>query len=378
MAVRVLAVGDPAVYAYVDPDLHLVDRCRDITGHTVDFAILPWAEYGDRVFAEAGSAAPAYDIVMLPGHLWLPQFVEQGALRALNPNGPLFAREYDPEDILPGVGDEMYYRGERYLTPSFSDGHILFAHRGFDRLIDTQSGRAEVDRFAEVAAQNEDTGTAFILKKAPSEIFLDWLPYLRRFGGEFLYDDGSPGFTGTAGRHAAEYYRDLAQRLDQRHAPFGNEEVAIALRSGTVGFGVSWGGQAGQIVDKDSRATLRYATLSEPWNVTWSFGILARSSQPQQAEEVLAVLTDSQSDKLVGEFAGSPSRASSYADGALRERCPWFPAQEDLLKTARPLPSRPDLPALLGPISAALSDIVDNGVGVKESLDKAARSIIDG
>lgn len=367
MTIRILAVGDPAVYAYTDSSLGLLGRCERDTGHSVRFDILPWAEYGERVFAEAASAEPAYDVVMVAGHLWLPQFVTAGWLAPLDTAGPLHSADYAPDDVLPGVAAEMRYADTQYLAPSFSDGHILYAHGSLDGLTD-ETGRGDVARFA-------GSGRSSVVKKAPSEIFLDWLPYLRRFGGAFLDEQGEPAFNGPAGREAAEAYRELSRRVDAAFAPYGNEEVASAIRDGAVSFGVSWGGQAGQIVTTESRKTLEYVTLSDPWNVTWSFGVLAASPHRSAATEVLAVLTDAAADRAVGEYAGSPCRASSYRDPELRARCPWFPAQEDLLRTARPLPSRPDLPQLLGPISAALTDIVDGDTDIAGALDAAAAAI---
>lgn len=379
MSVKLLSVGDPAVFAYVDSDLGLLERCRSLTGLQLDFDILPWDQYGERVFAVASGEASGYDVIMIPGQLWLPRFAENNWLRPLSASGPLNRPEYNSSDILPAVADEMRYRDVPYLVPSFSDGHILYSHQGLSRLTDGESGRADVLLFADAAFRSRGAAVGspspMILKKAPSEIFLDWLPYLRSFGGEFLLDDGTPGFAGVEGRRAAAYYRELARESNPAIAPYGNEEVAQAIREHSVEFAVSWGGQAGLIVDDRSRPTLSYATLTHPWNVTWSFGILKNSTDPLAAEEVLAVLSDSHSDRVIGQYAGSPSRASSYADPRLRETCPWFSAQEDLIRTAKPLPSRPDLAALLGPISAALTDIVDNDMPIEARLAEAAREI---
>ena len=181
------------------------------------------------------------------------------------------------------------------------------------------------------------------LKAASSEIFLDWLPYLWAFGGRWFAPDGEPLFETPEGREALEFYCSLRRFVPQSTAQDGNESVAEALRERRVAFAVSWGGQGGEIYHRDTVVPSLLTTLSltRPWNVAWSFAVLAKSPRPLDAVDLLSYLSSPKVDRLVGRYAGSSSRKSVYADPEERKRCPWYPAQEELLRRAVPLPAVP-------------------------------------
>ncbi|MFP4375335.1 MAG: ABC transporter substrate-binding protein, partial [Spirochaetaceae bacterium] len=289
--VRVLGVGDPAVYAYTDEGLGILGEWRRSGGGEVRFDIVPWDRYLSTLSVQFEAAKPSYDIIMMPGHLWLPEFVEAGRLAPL---GPYVARipGADWDDFKPFVRDELRYRDEYYLLPSFTDGHLVFYRSDLVSGAGTGDGGAGEGpgapvrglttpiELGEMARRNDTTGHRGIALKAdPSEIFLDWLPYLWAFGGDVLDGDGAPVFASPAGVESLEFYcalRDVAPAGTDR---YGNEQIAEALRDGRVAMATSWGGQAGFIYASDGgfRTDIIAATFEKPWNVVWSFGVLASS-----------------------------------------------------------------------------------------------------
>lgn len=382
MTIRLLAVGDPAVYAYTDPANAVIERFREEHGIEVLFDIYDWDRYYPRLAQAAEADESEYDVVMVAGHLWLAAFADRGWIRSLEEFDVFAAASWDADDILPGVDAELRYRGSRYLVPSFSDGHILYSNTEIEPLLDPVTGFADVLRFQEVAARLHDTisdpsKAPLVVKAAPSEIFLDWLPYLRAFGADFVDPDGEPLFLNNAGYESLAYYIDLKRRLSPEHAPYGNEEVAAAIRDGEVGFGVSWGGQAGVIVPEggSSRERLQYATLTAPWNVTWSFGLLSGSSHPDEAARLMAWLTNAENDRIVGLRAGSPARRSSYRDETLRRACPWFAAQEALLERAVPLPPLVDLAERMTPMYTMVAAAFSGEISPEAALQRAASEL---
>ncbi len=385
--VRVLGVGDPAVYAYTDEDLDILGQWRRDSGGEVSFEIVPWDRYLGTLSVQFESGEPSYDIIMLPGHLWLPEFVEAGRLAPL---GSQVARipSADWDDLKPFVRDELRYRDEYYLMPSFTDGHVVFYRSDLAIGAGLGDGGAAAGaggpapglitpvELGELAMRNDSAGHRGIALKAdPSEIFLDWLPYLWAFGGDLLSPDGRPVFASPAGVESLEFYRALREVAPADTDRYGNEQVAEALRDGRVAMATSWGGQAGFIYTADGgfRTDLTAATFEKPWNVVWSFGVLAASPDVPAAFEFLRYLSGAEVDAKVGRYAGSPVRSSTYA--ADRQSVPWYPVQEDMLDRASRLPRHPRMNAILPAVTEKLVACFSGDLPAQDALDQAAAAV---
>ena len=376
MEIKVLAVGDPAVYAYTDESLDILGRWRWSGGGAVKFDIVPWDRYLEVLEREFAATRPEYDIVMLPGHLWLPEFV---ASRRLAPLSDFSAKipASDWEDLKPFVRDELSYADELYLMPSFTDGHLLFYRT--DGAVATPAGRTTTPReIPDLARRNDSSSRRGIALKAdPSELFLDWLPYLWAHGGDLLSEEGEPAFDGDEGVTSLELYSSLRIYAPEDTGGYGNEEIARVLREGEVALAVSWGGQAGFIYgdsgNRGYRDNLEAVTLERPWNVVWSFGLLAGATDPAAAFELLRFLSSPEIDRLVGRYAGSPVRRSTYRDEA--ETVPWYPAQEAMLDRCERLPRHPKMNAILPVVTAALAKVFAGDGEAARELRAAATTV---
>ena len=324
---KVLAVGDPAVSAYVDADYKILDGYD----RAVQFTVVPWeCYYGAMMDVFAGKAD--YDIVMVAGHLWACDLIRKGFLAELS---------YEFEDILPVIAEEMRLDGKIWLSPSFCDGHIITYRKSVLREC---LGRTwgdvvtpqEFVRAARVIA--ERTGKpSLALKADASEIFTDALPYLRMNGGD-VYEGvravcDSPGVINGLAQYCS--LREVALKGTER---FGNEQVAAAIRENLAPLAVTWSGQMGVVfadgcADRDD---LGFATFSTAWNVSWSFAVSARSEKKEEASEFLAYLRSCGVDGISGKVSGAPVRRSSYEKGS--GIYPWYDCQLHMFSVARPLP----------------------------------------
>ncbi|MBU0927320.1 MAG: extracellular solute-binding protein [Spirochaetes bacterium] len=378
-AVRVLAVADPAVRAYVEPGLGILDAWAARGEEPAAFDIVPWAEYSSLLERECSSRSPEYDVVMIAGHLWLRDYAERGALASLGARIAALGPEYGDEDVLPEIRRETSWAGERWLLPSFTDGHLVFADSealsalfpgSVPELLSTQ----ELERAARRLA-GAGGSPRFGLKAHPSEIFLDWLPYALDEGVEPFDGDGLPTFNVPEGVGALSRYVGMRALSLGGCELAGNEEILEALRSRKALMAVSWGGQAGRIAHGDRG--FGYLGLTRPWNVTWSFGLLARSSAADDAFRFLAYLTGAPVDRAVGRYAGSPTRASSYADEESRALCPWYGAQESLVGRAYALPSFPGAGAALGILYEELASAFAGRSSPADALGRAEKRVLE-
>ncbi len=377
MPYRVLGPDDPALAA-------LDEALRAHPEWETSLTIVPWAEYRDRLMQTLGAPEAPYHAVFVPGHVWVPELADAGLLAALDPildRLPELVDRYQPDDVLPSLARESRFRGAQYMLPFFSDGHLLFcradaAAPGSDQAVPLIAPGEIAGLAARAHRPPERYGLA--LKAHPSEILLDWLPYLWSEGGDVLDEDGRPAFAGPAGVRALEAYCALRRYCPSDTDQYGNAEIAALLRQGRVGIAATWGGQAAAIMlaPDAAGAAYRVGTFPQPWNGTWGIAIPA-NLPPAAQEGMLAVLLQAagpETDRAVTRAAGSPVRRSSYSPAELA-KYPWLAAQYEMVKRARTLPIHPRVGAFLGALYAAVHDAFTGKATPREALAAAESAV---
>lgn len=407
----VLGPDDPALAALAAPLSRLGARLE----------ILPWPEYRGRLDAALAAPRCPYAALCVPGHVWLPELAPGGGAPARLADldgleaggGPALAAaaaSYEAADLLPAADAEGRRGGRRFMLPLFSDGHLLFYRKDLVRL-GAESGAsagpagpaaAGPGAGAAAAAQPGEAAAAtpivspldlprlagglaaslppgmrpLALKAHQSEIFLDFLPYLRAAGGDIADADGRPAFAGAAGIRALELYVGLKALCPEGTGAYGNAEIAAALREGRVAMAVSWGGQAAAVMDPEGPFAdrLAAAVLRPAWNATWGLSVPANLPRGE-AEESLRLLYEAMgpaADREVARLAGSPVRASSYAPAEL-SRLPWLAAQRAMLESAGRLPEEAAKARWIGPLAGAVQAAFAGRASPREALEQAAR-----
>ena len=373
MPVTILGPDDPALQAL----RNVLERHPDWQAELV---IIPWAQYRHTLQATLAQPRAAHQSVCVPGHVWLPELVQAGYLAPVRlENLPArVAQAYNRADLLPAVAQEAEFDGQPYMLPLFSDGHILF-YRG-DLFSFSQDQAVPVISplaLASLAEQAHHPPRQYglVLKAHPSEILLDWLPFLWECGGDLLDDSGETAFDGEAGVQALQYYCDLRRFCPPDTHTYGNAAIAEAIRSGRVALATTWGGQAAPIFQDHGQPPAhpyRTAVFPRPWNSTW--GISIPANQPASIQQktllILAQATGPDCDLEVTRIAGSPVRASSYSSGQ-KDRYPWLAAQQEMLHRRGLLPRYPGLGALLDVLSEAVYAAFTGQVTPQEALAAA-------
>lgn len=378
MPYRVLGPDDPALAA-------LEEALRAHPEWETSLTIVPWAEYRDVLMQTLAAPEAPYAAVFVPGHVWVPELADAGQLAALDPvleRLPDLVDRYRPDDILPLVARESRFRGAQYMLPLFTDGHLVFFRA--DTAAPPANGSVAVIAPSEVPqlaarAHRPPERYGLALKAHPSEILLDWLPYLWNEGGDVLDEDGRPAFAGPEGVRALEAYCALRELCPPDTDQYGNAEIADALRQGRVGLAASWGGQAAAILLAPEAAgptVYQVGTFPVPWNGTWGVAVPA-NLPPAVQEGILAVLLQAmgpETDRALTRVAGSPVRRSSYAPDQL-ERYPWLAAQYEMLQRARTLPVHPKVGAFAGALYEAVHEAFTGRSTPREALAAAEREV---
>lgn len=333
---RILAVGDPAVYGYVKEEYKIISNYEKNNDIEIEFDIVEWEFYYNRLLESF--LTYKYDIVMVAGHLWLTDFVNKGFLKELVVSND---SEYDYNDVLETIQNEMKLNDKQYLLPSFCDGHML-SYRSDKLQFKNREKISILETFP--LLKKGDT----CLKAHPSELFLDMLPYFRAYGVEPINDNGTCNCNDLNFKFALKHYKQMVERSVDNTLQFGNGEVLETIQSDTISCAVSWGGQIGQILNENckNKDTLKFIGLEESWNVTWSFGIPKLSEKYDEALKFMKYLSSKEVDKLIGAYCGNPTRVSTFKEDA--DKYTWYPQLLNMLQTAKPLPNLPNTGELIG------------------------------
>ena len=322
---KVLAVADPAVMAYVDQNL------LDEFPAEVKMDIFPWAEYYSTMM-EVFEGKADYDIIMVAGHLWKRDFVEKNYLAPVH---------YEEEDILPVIVKEMKLKEKQYLSPSFCDGHLIVYRKSvIKEVLGRELGEIVTPQeYYETAQKLFDAGYFIAMKAHESEIFTDALPFLR-MGGIDVYDAKTETIQCDREEviEGLEKYISLKEFAFRDTDTYGNEEVARKIQSKEAAMGVTWSGQMGIVMSNEciDKEDLGFATFSTAWNVTWSFAVSSGSKKYEAAVNLLQFLRSAEIDQRAGSISGAPIRRGSYLP--FLEVYPWYPCQLAMFEHARLLP----------------------------------------
>jgi len=376
---RILGPDDPALNV-------LGDVLQAHSEWRATLTIVPWPEYRSKLMETLTATQADFQAVCVAGHVWLPELADAGYLASLDFDRlpeDLIA-DYRFDDILPAVAQESCIQGVQYMLPLFTDGHILFYRE--DRVtlsIGDDMPVVSPHRLSELAAHAHHPPQMYglALKAHPSEIFLDWLPFLWEEGGDVLDPAGQPAFAGEAGIRALEVYCSLRHFCPPDTHTYGNAEIAQVIKAGRVGLATTWGGQAAAILldsGNPHRYLYRTAIYPHPWNATWGVAIPANQT-PALQKDVLAILLQAlgpEQDRQITRVAGSPVRRSSYGPDEL-ERYSWLAAQYEMLRRAGTLPIHPKVGACLGALYESVYAAFTGQATPQEALNRAADRVRD-
>jgi multiple sugar transport system substrate-binding protein len=316
---------------------------------------------------------------MVAGHLWLKDFVDKKYLAPVDKN---YSEDYDYNDILPVIREELKIDGIQYLYPSFCDGHVVLYRKSIvekvlgklpNKVISTDE---LIDMASKCNGYNNMKGIA--LKANESEIFLDFLPYLRNEGVDAIDKaTHNPTFNNEKGKRALEKYMSLKEFAQSNTNEFGNDEVRVAFQIKECAFAVTWGGQLGVVLGEGciDVEDVGFSALKTSWNVTWSFGINALSEKKKEANEFLRYITSKEVDRVIGAYAGSPVRKSTYVEDM--EKHNWYEMHLDLVENyAKPLPQILKAGDKFGVLYEAISKAFNGKTTIEDALNEAEKKIL--
>ncbi|MFC9685725.1 extracellular solute-binding protein [Streptomyces sp. NPDC056948] len=280
---------------------------------------------------QSGSAD--YDVVNLDV-TWVPEFAESGMIRPLTD-----AAVESPEDLIPSVNSTSYWDGERYAVPFNSDAGLLYYRK--DHLRKASASRTELsdgvtwdelrDLIDAVGPEDKNAGWTTQLAAYEGrtvnaiEAFASAVPdfELTDRDGKYVATEQqlTAGVTELRGRTAKPYTLDEA--YESREA-----ESLSAFAEGRTTFLRHWPyvyptlyetfkGKLG-VTRLPGKAVLGGQNLAVTSSMT--------GQRAAKAEELIAFLTDPDSERCLLRAGFAATRASAYQESGTAPDCRHAPA----------------------------------------------------
>jgi multiple sugar transport system substrate-binding protein len=318
----------------------------------------------------------AYDLVMADDP-WMPEFAAAGIYENLTKLGLRDDPDFIPASLA--IGKDPYGTGDTYALPFAGNVQLLFYNKA---LFDGNKITVPTDWAAVLAASQKLKAAGklgYVIRgQQGNPIVSDYLPLLWAYGGSVFDNAGKPAVDSQAGKDALRMYISLLGT----GANYERNDLVASVADGNAGMALGWpswfisGVNASAawavIPGKASASSGAYPTGMIGH---WMMGVTANSTHKELALKLLQYLTSSESQKIMADNGGVPTRKSVYSDQTLAAKYTYYPTllQATIDSVVRPrLVQWSEIEAVYG---AELSAAVSGAKTVDQALADAKAAI---
>jgi len=330
----------------------------------------------------------AYDIYVMDDN-WVPEFAAGRIVKNLDEMG--FKVN---SDILPKGLNQGYWppkEGPR-LKDFANDKPALYAIVIID---DVEMLYYNREQFPDAPKTWDEIYSAMKSKAKPQKLYgwsargvkgnpimMTYLPLLNSYGGEFVKQDWSPGFTGPEGVGALERLMSFIPYMPSGVAEFDTDQETQVMLQGKCMALTEYTGlvhrvddpKSSQVVDKINMAATPSQEKSGPAIGTFICGIASGSKNPDAAKAFLEWFTSS---KIQTDFARDGGSAavtdSALHDSQATAKYRWLPAIADAVNNSVPKPKTPDEPKFEDILGTHLNQALVEAIQKKSGYQQIAQ-----
>jgi len=342
--INMLMASHPSTTAYQET----IKPFEEATGVTVNIDPLEEGAMLEKQVLECQRGSDDYDVWMTAVE-GVAFFADTGCEVPVDDRIAGMPAFYDFADLVPAYTDLFNVGGKQYAIP-FAGETVFLMYR--KDLFD-EKGYAVPTTWEELAtlsetikADGEMDGVVFRARKGWENTYT-YSIFLFPFGGQ-MFDAGTttPNIDTEGSKAALDYMTRLKASAPLGIESFSFPEAWQAFQTGTVAMAIEASASAPEMENPETSlvaGNVGYAPLpagpagaySGVWG--WGLGVNAKSANQDLAWDVIAWLTGKQSQPDYLAAGGIPSRTSAYADPALQEKYPFFPATLQALDQAAAL-----------------------------------------
>jgi multiple sugar transport system substrate-binding protein len=346
---------------------------------SINLQVVGWQEMHD-VTAQRIAANDLPDMVNT-ATIWLPEWVESGAIRTV---GDDIVPSEVLSDFIPAVMERgAEYEGQNWGLPIAGAARAMFYNEELLSQAGIESPPATWDELREATlAVSEATGEfGYAFDAKGVQAFRYFGVFLWNNGGDFFDDDGKAAFNSPAGVEALDFLVDLAQ-TDAVPDPTGTalEDFQPLFQNGRLAMMID--GNFFVAALEDNAPELGYGVAPVPVSgadtdpVTWGVTdtLVFNSDAPAELTKAFVghiyqadVRTTFDTNEGLLPVLGSQSDDSDFSD-------PNSQAWIEMLGNARFDPLHPNYSQMQELLKTAMQEAIKGGKSAQEALDDAADS----
>lgn len=233
-----------------------IEECAEVDNVDVEVQLLDSATVaeGVRLALSAGGESP-YDIIHI-ANSGMIEFGLEGWLMPLNDLIDKYGDEYDLDDIPEAAWEGATIDGNIYGVPVVANTlHLAYRADLFEQYgIEPPTTYDDVIVACETLSEEGSLEAPFAMDLSAGWAWeLEFLAFVRAFGGDFVNDDGTPAFNSPEGVEAAEKLKEVSDTcMGAAHLSYGYEANEVAMSTGALGFTQIWAANTPSMVDPES------------------------------------------------------------------------------------------------------------------------------
>jgi len=365
------------------------EKCDDVENLEVNVQLLDNAGAIEQVrLGLSGGGTSPYGVV----HAANSQIIEwgpQGWLMPLNDLVEKYRDEYDLDDIPQAAWEGATIDGNIYGIPVVGNTlHLMYRSDLFEKYdLEAPKTYDEVISACNVLKDEPSIDLPFTINVHAGWAWeIEYLHFIRSFGGDYLNDDNTPAFNGPEGVAGLEKMKEVVDGcLGPDGLTYSINDSNIGLANGALAFVQLWASEAVSMDDpeqSDFVGQIEFAPAAAPnpggplggsaWNDFYAIPATT-DVDPDLIFRVIMEVADLESQTEAAEY-GMVTRGAVAESGAGGRYLPA--ANETIVKGVGIYPPNPAVPLARTALGNWLPLVGTGELSPQEALDKAAEEYI--
>ena len=366
---------------------YFVKQFADKTGIAVTYNETNYDSWYQSCKNDGLNRTGAYDIYVMDDN-WVPEFAAARIVQSLDQIGFKVNQDILPKGLEMGLWppksgarmkDFADATPELYSIVIIDDVEILYYHA--DYFPTAPQTWDDIFKVAQTTKAPDMYGwSARGVKGNP--IVQTYFPLLNSYGGNFVNDDWTPGFTGPECVAALSRLFSFIPYMPEGVASFDTAEETQLMLEGKCTALTEYTGlvnriddsASSKVVGKINAATTPKQEKHGPAIGTFIASISSGAPNPEGAVQFLEWFTSSEVQlEFARKFGGAAVTGSALTDAEAKEKHRWLPAIADSVNNSVQKPRTPDEPKLEDMLGTVLNEALIEAIATKANYDAIAQ-----